>query len=119
MAKGAEVVAAASTGEQPRQKRIDRALVEHTDWYGAAKRSERLHHAAPEWIAKIVKRGARHQRRNREHASGELAQRGTQKERWRQGRVSAIVDKQPVHLGRRNSVRQRGGDKTARRHTDI
>ena len=59
--------------EQSRQKRVDRAVVEHAGRDGLRERRERFHDAAMERVAQVLQRRARRETGQRGKAAAELA----------------------------------------------
>ena len=115
----AKVVGAPGCGEQPGEKCIDRAVVEHAGRDCLRQRRERFQDAPVQRIAQILQRGTRGETRQRGKAASEFGERGLEKDLRLQRSVRAVLDEEPVHLRRRDPVRERRGDEPAGRHADV
>src|SRR5436190_6015570 len=115
----AEVVGAAACREQPLQEGVDRAVVEEPGRNGARERREGAHQAPAQWRTQPLERRATREGGKRHGPATEFAERGLEEDLGLQRRVGAVGDEQPVHLRRRDAVRERRGNEASRRHADV
>ena len=115
----AEVVGAARRGEQSREEGVDGAIVENARRHCARQRRERLHHPAMQWVAQVLGSRPQTEPGQRQQAATEFVQCGLEEDLGLERGIATVLDEQPVHLGRRDAVRQRGGDEAPRRYADV